>query len=468
MRRLLLCAILGLLLTVRLCSAAIGAGAMWEVRPTNGDNTFGAGFDSTIPSAGTDYTQQTTAQLSLTDITHTGGSTTITSVTGGFTAAMIGNALRMNSGTNVTVGWYFITGVTDTNTATLDRSMNAGSTTNGAGKVGGATQSISLQATTTLGGVLVAGNTVYVKNEAWNEAIVLLTAGSLASPLTMEGYNTTRGDAPTGSNRPHNNKAGVGVPLTAATTSWLFRHLWFSHSAGKGVENASGSLTGFVNVRSSNNATIGFNLGQQTSLVGCEADTNTQTGVTLTGTPALVYASYIHGNTTNGINVGGFGSTIVGNIITANAANGINNPGAFTVIIGNTVDGNTGASTDGIGNGNTNTTSGSVIMNNVFSNNGRDGARYSGASNGIVWDYNDYYGNAGTARTNVPTGTHDLALDPSFTNSAGGNYAIGANLRAQGSPGVFPASTSTGSLDIGAVQSGQGAITQGACHRTTQ
>ena len=62
--------------------AALTADAAWEVRPTNGLNTNGACYDT--GGAGTDYSQQNAAQLSLTDLATSGaGVTTLTSVTGG-------------------------------------------------------------------------------------------------------------------------------------------------------------------------------------------------------------------------------------------------------------------------------------------------------------------------------------------------------------------------------------------------
>ena len=48
---------------------ALSAGVVWEVR-TTGDDTNGGGFDSTVTSPGTDYSQQTAAQITYTDLSH--------------------------------------------------------------------------------------------------------------------------------------------------------------------------------------------------------------------------------------------------------------------------------------------------------------------------------------------------------------------------------------------------------------
>src|SRR5712691_1041510 len=84
LRRLLM-AILCVLSMAHGSFAALSANVVWEVRPTNGDNTFGEGFDASIGSCGTDYSQQTTAQVAFTDLATTGVVTTVTSVAGGFT-----------------------------------------------------------------------------------------------------------------------------------------------------------------------------------------------------------------------------------------------------------------------------------------------------------------------------------------------------------------------------------------------
>jgi hypothetical protein len=100
---------------------------------TDGDDTNGAIFDPSVANAGTNYCDQPNAQLSLSDISVS--TTSLTSVTGGFTAAMVGNAIRLSGG-GATTGRYIITVFTSSTAVTIDRS--AGSGTNTSGKVGGA------------------------------------------------------------------------------------------------------------------------------------------------------------------------------------------------------------------------------------------------------------------------------------------------------------------------------------------
>ena len=111
-----------LLLILALASpawAAINAASQWDIRSTAEANNGGCWWNS--GGASTDYSQQDAAQLTLTDITSNAAGTAWASVTGGFTANMVGSCVRLSSGTNFTVGTYQITAFTDTNNVTVDR-----------------------------------------------------------------------------------------------------------------------------------------------------------------------------------------------------------------------------------------------------------------------------------------------------------------------------------------------------------
>lgn len=159
---------------------ALNAAMTWYNR-TGGVEANGGGFDSTISGAGTNYADQDAPQLSITDLAST-ASTTVTSVTGGFTAAMIGNVLRLASATGSPVAdsagsrYLAITGYTDTNTITVDKV--SGTYTLGIAKVGGAHATLvnysnggSGLATPALTSPLAPGHTVYIRS-----------AGSAADP----------------------------------------------------------------------------------------------------------------------------------------------------------------------------------------------------------------------------------------------------------------------------------------------
>lgn len=116
---------------------SLQASQQWWVR-TDGDNANGGGFDAAISGAGTNYCDQAAAVLVVTDIA-CANSTTVTSATGGFTSAMIGNLIRISGGTNFTDGFYAITARASTTSITVDRNPTTGaSATGGRGAVGGA------------------------------------------------------------------------------------------------------------------------------------------------------------------------------------------------------------------------------------------------------------------------------------------------------------------------------------------
>jgi hypothetical protein len=122
---------------------AILASAQWWVRQS-GNELNGGGFDSAISGAGTNYADADAAILSLTDFATSGaGSVNLTSATGGFTSAMVGNAVRIASGTNFQTGYYFITSYTSSTQVALDRTPTSGGAgSGGTGRVGGAWASL--------------------------------------------------------------------------------------------------------------------------------------------------------------------------------------------------------------------------------------------------------------------------------------------------------------------------------------
>lgn len=159
--------------------------AVWRVRIAASDTNGGA-FDSSISGAGTDYSDSDIPILSLTDLATSGAVATITSAIGGFTAAMVGNAIYIASGTNFTVGTYFILSVTDANTAVLDRVCATGAGSAGGGKVGGALATIAVSYTRS-----VALNTVMIRGDGTTNPPDIHFAGpnSALSDRRLIGYN---------------------------------------------------------------------------------------------------------------------------------------------------------------------------------------------------------------------------------------------------------------------------------------
>ena len=246
---------------------AIHADFVFEVR-TTGDDTNGGGYKS---SAGTtDYSQQDVAELSLTDCATSGtGVTTLTSVTGGFTAAMVGNSINLSAGTNLTTGLYEITAFTDANTVTLDRSPDdtVGGVSGATGKVGGALASPGMVS----GDSRAEGNKVWIQSGTY--AVNNATYGTPNSTIhaldvQLEGYETVRGDL-TG------NEFSTARPLIQASVSSIGTILvngYFSRlrvDGGDGLSGNSGSAgysNHYIHVE---NVVTGF-VGTSTRCLGCK------------------------------------------------------------------------------------------------------------------------------------------------------------------------------------------------------
>lgn len=429
-----------ILLALTLCStswASLASTMVWEVR-TTGNDLNGGGYTSAL--GGTDYSQQDAAQLSLSDLA-CANNTTLTSATGGFTAAMVGNVIYIASGTNFTPGNYEITARASTNSVTLDRNPTvSASATSGAGKVGGAKINIDVN---NFGSILVAGNTVYIKNGTYTSSgSISLSSGNTSSAVTFIGYNSSRGDNPTSSTRPLLSR---GANSLSFGTNNVVKCIAFSSSTGNSVTDNNG-VNFFYQCKFSSTAGSGtgaFNFGGSIDfLVNCEF--TDPSGRCITGFGSFAYfvgcsfhdaseGSHANGNST-------FVSCIFNSITTPLMPN--------QCLIVN-CDFSGAASPTGTGidfqGGTCN-----LIMNSIIY-----GFTTGMNDNSLELQFllnNDFFNNT-TNRTNVSTGIGDLALDPQFTNLSGLDFSIGTNLKAQAIPGVFPANLSTtGYLDIGAVQ----------------
>ena len=180
---------------------ALSATTIFEVN-LGGSDTNGGGFDPTM--GGTDYSQQTSPQVSVSNAV-TNGTTTITSSTANFTSAMVGNLVYVSGGTgSITAGWYQVVTFTNSTTIVVDRSTGLTSGTGVTLHLGGALASPG-QASGIMGTV---GMTCYIKYNA--SAYVITTAsynvaGGCCQPPSSAffvGYDTTRALYTPFQNRP--------------------------------------------------------------------------------------------------------------------------------------------------------------------------------------------------------------------------------------------------------------------------
>jgi hypothetical protein len=396
---------------------AISASAVWRAW-INGADINGGGFDPNIVSAGTDYSNQAAAQLAITDLTTSGASATVGSVSGGFTSAMIGNTIRIASGTNFTAGTYFITAVGSTNAATLDRVCSTASGASGVAKVGGAKA-------TPAGGaaVAVAGNVILVKGQGSFDPIDIdyaITNFSLPAGVAMVGYN--------GRPKIGHNCYGINMGIRSRVENLMFtatsvafnnyggiyggaysvaQNCVFDSSGQDATQVSSVTLLRCSFINTGNQAvgtrpiyaSYGSNYGVMLidclfkdqrfnacdfgmlSLVeGCIFQNNNGDGLVLAGTTGSNNASWIVRN----------------NTFYNNAGHGINLAVGNATIVDNLIVGHTGAGKYGI-----NIADGVANATYTYS---------AGALSG-----NNFYGN--TTNSNIALGSGNTTLDPQFVNA---------------------------------------------------
>lgn len=464
---------------------SLSTSTQWEIRAGGGSDANGGGFFNRVPGTSVDYTQQATAQLSLSDLA-SANSTTLTSATGGFAAAMAGNLLQITAGTNFTPGFYEVVTFTNANTVVLDRNPTSGAAASGGvGSLGGALATLAKAFSGNR-----AGNTFWVQKGAGVHGLTAPAnppGGGSALPTCVIGYNAARGDGdavPDYSNCP-TIQAQAGFPTSGATsgvfaltTSFVFfRNLILdaNNLASRGFTFNGGSYARLDNVKAINWTGRGFELNNVGRARRCTA---------ALGVAGATAAFYANGN-------GGAGQTFAECVAIGNPCPGFYIDGPAFELIDSFSIGNTGATGHGILAAATsqgslirgNTVAGnagdgfnftgynldfSSFARNIFANNAGMGIRSAGGANylsvQIDADYNAFYNNAAGARAYVPAGPHDVVptADP-FVNASGGNYALnsnnpgGAQVRGLGAPAaVFGLPGTANAVSPGAVQPSAG------------
>lgn len=473
MRRLILLFIIATL-AAGTSYGAFNATTNWDVR-TTGSDTNGGGFQ--LSATGTDRSQSDAAYQAYTDIVIGATTTQGTSVLFPFGATTPGNIVNITGGAGCTV--QRVQAVSQAaGVVTFDKSLGAAASTC-TGNLGGSLLTPNLAVS-----LAIASNIIHIK--AGTYTLTSSAASTNGINTTIIGYQTTHQDFGT---RPLITTATDSTTLIQVFGNPGLLHtianINFSNTAAvrsNGVSaNRAGDTSGlfyrcafdgFVNAVG---RTGGGFFGPFLELSEVEIKNGTGNGF-YSRASIYVFDSYIHNN-------GGHGGYM--DLASSSTQNVVK---LFRSIFS----GNTG---DGFAQGN-----GDVyriiyaIHDSTFSGNGGDGFQSGAGGGGLTAPFiidlqnNIFYGNGGygvnnpvaptlgglnrtnaygnnvpTAVLNMPAGIGDVALgaDP-FTNSAGGDYSLnstatgGALLRATGFPGVFPGSTTTGYLDIGAVQSAAG------------
>ena len=458
---------------------AFASSCVWEVR-TTGATTNGGAFDPISGTPGTDYSQQTTPQVTFTDLVIGATTTQCTSALAPFTSAHVGNIINITSGTGFTVQRVQILSVAGV-TATCDKSLGTTASVGGNGKLGGCLATIG-------GGsgaltLAVAGNTIFVKATATysiSSGLSLTNSGSSALAICLIGYNATRGDNGMVTVQA---TAGIGNCFTLNQNYWRLYNL---------VADANGQTTTGCFSSAGGNLILGNCIAKNftTGRYGFQFTNNYQKAFDCWATGGLSGATAAFGSTGGSSNEADFDSCVaIGNACTGFVLSDVGGSTCDYCISAN----NTGASSDGF-----QVTTGATIADRLKHclsyGNGRDGLRFTAAggpdaasvlncifvNNGgfginsattnwavgpaatqpylLLINYNFYFGNSSGSYNNLPAGQNDIAGtgDPTVAG-ASGNFVLnntagaGAACRAAGFPGVLQ-SGGTGFSDIGALQ----------------
>ena len=447
---------------------ALSQETVWNVQ-SDGSDSNGGGFK--FGATGTDRTGQAAAWATLTASSVLNATTSIVNVAVGdytVTAADVGNHLQITGGT-ATAGFYEITAVdTGNNRWTLDRSAGtAGQTVVGA--MGGALASIHKVSN----GVALAKNKIWVKAGTYTRtATTTVSNGSFwgnTYPVFVIGYNTTRGDTPTGANRPvislstNSSLAGIDITGTAYIANLIIDCNGLTSSIGIDVNNycfvynvtvREFTLAGFYNASTNGSAFVECEALGGTSAATCGFGPGTSCG------GATEYINcWAHDNACPGFLIGIYGATLNNCLSTNNT--GASSDGfrtdanCFPFVMRNCIAHGNGR--DGLNK--TTYVIGDIVQNNIFTNNGRYGLNYAVVTPTIPHiDYNAFRNNTTGAKNNLdstsgnynsgPFTSHDVTLsaDP-YTNAATNDYTLnnnaggGAACREAGTPGALTFTT---------------------------
>jgi hypothetical protein len=432
---------------------AIAARTEWDVR-TTGDDSNGGGFNTA--STGTDYSQQDSPQVTYSDLVINATNTKVSSAANPFTSADVGNVVNVTGGTGFTVARYQVVSVAS-GLATMDRAVGTAGSTGGSGKLGGA-----MATPDAVNLVMASGNTAWVQTGTYN----VTTSFQFNNSYAIIGYGSSHGD---NGSPPTLNMTANSTPIVntwSGGTTWL-HNLILTTSAGTksdAIKGAGGltivsncKITGFVN-----GVSLGINpvILRDSYITGCSA-----CAVVGSGT-VNVLNCFISGSGQQNVVVSSStaaGLTIARSVIVGATAEGIKCTGSVSVsIVQSTIalNGSDGVVIQSFGSPTTAFLESNIIYGNAgygVRNNGTDAQALVG-----VFNRDNALGdNTSGNYFRVPSGSGGVALtsDP-FTDSASGDYSLnsggGAACKGVGYPGAFPGGLTTGTLDIGAVQSGSG------------
>lgn len=413
---------------------ALTAAQQWWVRVA-GNVLNGAGYDATISGAGTNYADQDSPQLSLTDFATSGaGSSTLTSATGGFTSQMIGNVIRIASGTNFTAGYYAVTSYTNTNTVGLDRSPTPGGAgSGGTGRLGGAAAdliaSFGSDPAPTITSPLVNGNTVWVRGSGVDDQSTpdysysgykAMPNASASARITIRGYNGKPCFGMTASSwydGSHYSWVDLKWKVASAIGDKLVYSGHFRNciidQGGADQQGPNGSFLGCL-IKNTGSTAAGTNYAGRGSFIGCAVHD-------IRGYIEVEDYAVFYSNVIDSPKHTSYAVLFTGSDTSVKAR-----PVASNTVYGATGDGMRFSSAAAL--------SALAVLNNILVSNGGYGLNVVGGSADAVAamaDYNAFYNNTSGARNNLSAGTHDVTLtgDP-FTSAAGDDFTLNSTAGA--------------------------------------
>jgi len=278
---------------------AISASSVFEIRSSATAGNVNGGFFVT-GSSGTDFSQQDSAAYNLTGVTSAGAGNTV--LTANAAADMVGNGAYVVSGTNFTstvAGGAnrfevvsVVVGVSITfSTNVAGTSICSGIGSNGVINIGGA---LSLGSSDdAVFEAAVAGVKYWIKAGTYtqNGNVAITASGTTQKPIVVEGYNATRGDAPTGTNRPIINQGAVA---TNWGVNWDVYNIRFTGTtSGVVLVSAGGKI---VNCHVLNTSTTAGRVALTMS-ADCLADNCeliSYRGIAIQSGAGLIHGCYIH------------------------------------------------------------------------------------------------------------------------------------------------------------------------------
>lgn len=301
--------------------------------------------------------------------------------------------------------------------------------------------------------ILVKAGTYSITSTSSNVAggRLTLTGGTGLAPTIVQGYETTVGDF---GQKPILQASGISsTTLITGASNAHVENITVDGADLTSIRGMSGVDRAYL-CKAMRCKNSGFDAGVQYVL--CEATGCSTAGGGFQVSAATLIGCYSHDNTVHGFTGANTYVRCVADTNTGASADGFNNGAAASRYVNCTSynSGRAGFYKDGSGNH-------SEYYNCLATNNGGFGFDTNNSSdNGVLLvncaGYSNTSGNV-DGQILRSLGFVTLSADP-FVDAAGGNFALnntaggGAACRAAGFPGAFPGGTTTGYLDIGAVQ----------------